>query len=76
MTDAALQTRLIKLMETDWRTQAAALLEERRKEGNDAYVLFFWLLASKIHLMAFSHRPSNCDARTCCKQGEENSSET
>jgi len=46
MTDAALQTRLIKLMETDWRTQAAALLEERRKEGNDAYVLF--LLASRI----------------------------
>ena len=40
MTETAVQDRLILLMETDWKTQAEALLAERLKEGGDAYVRF------------------------------------
>lgn len=41
MTELAVQERLIKLMETDWRALAASLLEERLQDvanGKQAYV--------------------------------------
>jgi hypothetical protein len=38
MTDVAVRRRLRKLMETDWRAEAAVLLKERLKQGGDAHV--------------------------------------
>jgi hypothetical protein len=41
MTEKAVQERLIRLLETDWKAKAAILLEERLAEvaaGEEAYV--------------------------------------
>ena len=41
MTETAVQKRLETLMETDWRSAAAVLLQEREEEvraGKDSYV--------------------------------------
>jgi hypothetical protein len=43
MTDVAVQQRLRKLMETDWKAEAAVLLKERLKQGGDAYVSSVYL---------------------------------
>lgn len=40
MTETVVQDRLVFLMETDWKSQAEALLAERLKEGGDTYVRF------------------------------------
>jgi len=38
MTELAVRERVRNLMEHDWRSDAAVLLDERKKEGGDAYV--------------------------------------
>ena len=43
MTDVAVRQRLRKLMETDWKAEAAVLLKERLKQGGDAYVSSIYL---------------------------------
>lgn len=53
MTEVAVQGRLEKLMETDWRSLAAKLLEDRLqklKDGKNAYVSLSNRLADKYEL--------------------------
>ena len=58
MTEKAVQERLIRLLETDWKANAAILLEERLAAvaaGQDAYV---------SHSLNTSFSPSNDDDKT------------